>query len=220
VRISLRTDERLIIAGANGTGKTTFVRKAALPMLPQHHTVIILDPKRDRIWKDIPDVSHNWLTRSFDIPEGETRAFRWPKEADKLANHPHFRALLRAIWKQRNVLIISDETNTLFPGHYTITPEASRLNREGRQRNIGFWWLMQRPSDIPIQILSEAESWVVFTLRNRNDRRKAADYIGDPVEALPPQKGRRSHVFWFSRPGMNKPMLYTLTLRQKREEAA
>jgi DNA helicase HerA-like ATPase len=214
--IYLRTDERVIIAGANGTGKTTFVRKALLPQIPSGHTVIVWDPKRDKIWKDVPDVEYNWLTKRAELVKGEMRAFRWPKDSDhRLAEHHRFRGLLRAVWEMGNVLTICDETNTVFPGHYTITPEVSRHNREGRQRNLGFWWLMQRPSDIPVQILSEAESWTVFTLRNRNDRRKAADYIGDEVEALPPQHGRRSHVFWFSRPGMHRPQLYTLGLRRK-----
>lgn len=207
--IYVQGDERVIITGANGTGKTTLVKKLLLPRVPKSHCVVILDPKRDKEWVKIPDVPRRF--RAFTLKPG-VWAYRWP-ETDELAKETGFVDLMRTIWKKGNVLIISDETQSLFPGTYTMTRQVDRLNREGRQRGIGWWWLMQRPSAVPMQILTEAESWAVFTLRNGDDRDKVAKFMGDEVrEPLPPDGHRRSHNFWWLRRGMVQPKVMRLNL--------
>lgn len=220
--IRVATDERGVITGATGTGKTTFVRRLLLPAVPASHTVIIVDPKRDHAWREIPDVSNTF--GHVSIKPKTRQAFRFPEASDGdrdegLGGVRAFVNLLREVWKTTNVLLIIDETAALYPTPYSMTPMMGRLIREGRQRGIGIWWLTQRPSQIPMNIITESEWAAVFTLRYRADRIKMAQTFGDEVEALPPQEVGRSHFFYWARLP-NKPKLVRLTLREEQKKSA
>lgn len=220
--IRVATDERGVITGATGTGKTTFVQRLLLPAVPRGHTVVVIDPKRDKAWRNIP--SMNGIFGRVSIQRGKVQAFRFDdaSDADKddgLGTTGAFQRLLKAVWDQRDVLMVSDETAALYPNTYSLTPMAGRLIREGRQRNIGIWWLTQRPSQIPMPIVTESEWSACFTLRYRADRIKMAQTFGDELETLPPQEDGRSHYFYWARLP-HAPKLMRLTLGGHRQNAA
>lgn len=215
-RVHVRSDERLVVTGATGTGKTTFCRALLLPRIPRTHCFVAVDPKRDSNWRHLKDVRVGW--GGVDLKPGP-QAFRWPSirseddgSGEFLAKDRNFNRLLRAIWARGNVIMLVDETSALFPAPHTMTGMMGRLIREGRQRNIGIWWLVQRPAQLPQIILTEAEAWAVFTLRRALDRKTAADFMGDEVAAPLPQEEGRSHFFWWCRPGMARPKILRLNL--------
>jgi DNA helicase HerA-like ATPase len=212
--IRVATDERGVITGATGTGKTTFVRALLLPAVPRSHTVVIIDPKSDKAWRNIPSVTG--MFGRVSIKPKTVQAFRFDNASDGdkddgLGTTGVFQRLLHTIWDMRNVLIISDETAALYPNTYSLTPMMGRIIREGRQRGIGVWWLTQRPSQIPMPIVTESEWAAAFTLRYRADRIKMAQTFGDELETLPPQEAGRSHYFYWARLPY-APRLMRLTL--------
>lgn len=220
--IRVATDERGVITGATGTGKTTFVKRLLLPAVPAHHTVIIVDPKCDAAWRDIPSMQHTMF--GMNIKRGARQAFRFGDVSDDsrddgLGKQTAFIRLLRAVWEHRDILLINDETGALYPDEHSMTPLMGRLIREGRQRDIGIWWLTQRPSKIPMSIVTESEWAAVFTLRYRADRKKMAETFGDECEQLPPQEEGRSHFFYWARLP-NKPRLQRLRLGGDTTQAA
>lgn len=206
------------MTGSTGTGKTTLVQKLLVPSIPRSHVVVIVDPKRDRAWKGVPDIKQSGIgpLRTFDFKPG-LQAFRFNNKDDGdrdegLGRASDFIALLNAVWKRGSILLIMDETSALYPDVHSLTPIQGRIIREGRQRNIGTWWLVQRPSGIPMSILTESEWAIVFTLRYRADRLKMAQMYGDELEALPEQEtGGRSHFFYWARLPQ-KPVMKRLTL--------
>jgi len=217
----VRTDERIVVTGGTGTGKTTFVRKFLYPRIPREHPVVVVDPKRDAIWCDLPDTgwSGRYLT---ELKPDERSAFRFgestqAEESRGLAHNRRFDSFIDYCFKRGNILIIMDETATMFNGPYTMTPNMSRCIREGRQRGIGIWWLTQRPSNIPTIILTEAQCAAVFNLQYRGDRMKVAQAFGDELEAKPDLTAEEDipHKFWWVR-NQARPIIVELQLRQKK----
>jgi hypothetical protein len=66
-------------------------------------------------------------------------------------------------------------------------PGLRRALKMGREKKLSVWFASQRPSQIPIALISEAE--VIFSglLRNPNDRKRMADFTGFPelMQQLP-----------------------------------
>jgi hypothetical protein len=217
--IQVRTDERIVVTGGTGTGKTTFVRKFLYPRIPPEHTVIVVDPKRDAIWCDLEDTS--WSGKLFtDIKPGERSAFRFSsqitqqEETRGLAHNKRFDAFVGYCFQRGNVLLIMDESATMFNGPYSMTPGMSRVIREGRQRGIGIWWLTQRPSNIPTIILTESQCAAVFNLQYKGDRIKVSQAFGDQLEEKPDQMSDQDipHKFWWVR-NQAKPIVVELKLK-------
>lgn len=211
--IVISTDDRIVYTGATGTGKTLLARDLNLPYIPKSHPVVILDPKRDSKWANVPDIEMPRVPFSKIKLHAGAQAYRWPKTNQKLSLERGYTHLVSYLFDRGNVLVISDETSTLYRSPHEMDAPTDRLIREGRARNIGIWWLMQRPSNVPTIIMSEAETWFAFTLRKSTDRKTTADYIGDDaVNMLPQEEGDRSHFFWHSRRGYRRPLLMRLWL--------
>jgi hypothetical protein len=222
--IQVRTDERIVVTGGTGTGKTTFVRKFLYPRIPVDHTVVVVDPKRDAIWCDLEDTgwSGKYLT---DLKPGERSAFRFggsitqQEETRGLAHNKRFDSFVEFCFRRGNILLIMDESATMFTGPYSMTPNMSRVIREGRQRGIGIWWLTQRPSNIPTIILTEAQCAAVFNLQYKGDRVKVGQAFGDQLEEKPDQTSDQDipHKFWWVR-NQAKPIVVELLLKPPRSE--
>lgn len=219
--IFVATNERLVCAGSTGSGKTYFVTHALMPKLPPSCTTVILDPKRDEHWSDVPSIKYD-LFGNPQIERGKVQAFRWniklnDDSDEDLASDPKFIRLGRVIFEMKNVLSIFDETQAVYEDRYSMPRIWRRVTREGRQRNLGQWFLMQRPVDSPRIILTEAEAWAAFTLRNIDDRMRLAGYMGNAVQEQPPHPetdGTHSHVFWWVRTGMQNPVLKRVQSRR------
>lgn len=65
--------------------------------------------------------------------------------------------------------------------------------QQGRELGIGVWSATQRPSRVPIVLLSESEHVLAFRLRNPKDRQRIAEYTSSAIL----EKEARDHGFWY-----------------------
>jgi hypothetical protein len=110
-------------------------------------------------------------------------------------------------WSYRHggLTLLIDEVYDIIAGN----PEARGLRRAlklGRQRDLRVICCTQRPSRIPLDILSESDHAMVFSLRMRDDRKRMAEIMGEGVENPPPV----DYAYWYTGPKTREPGLYSL----------
>lgn len=71
-----------------------------------------------------------------------------------------------------------DELYSLVPNPAKIPESVSLLWTRGGGNNIGAWACVQRPSRIPLFVITELEHLFVFKLKNSDDRKRAWDFVG------------------------------------------
>lgn len=187
--IEIRRGDRVFVVGTTGSGKSFLLRKlsAAQPY------VIVLDPKHQWTWgQERPAYGPGIITNRLDL------VMRWDEPApvvyrppydEQRAGCPEF---FMWLFERRNTICVVDEVISITPP-VNIPREFAICIQQGRSRNVGLWMATQRPSRIPIPILSESEHHCVFRLRHPKDLRRMAEYT-DPIVEDEPATG---HDFWY-----------------------
>lgn len=176
--------------GRSGSGKTTLLRA----ILPTYRRVLFLDPKRRNDFG-------GWA-----LVEGERDARReWPRHTERIIARP---ALLERErdWSEllcRHAYYVAGCTVALdeLPQGTTANiglPWLETLLRRGREALITTYVATQRPKDIPLEILSEAEHVFAFALNLRADRDRVREVIGDY------QEPSIEHGFVYWQPGLTR----------------
>src|SRR6185437_441089 len=148
-----------------------------------------------------------------ELPRG------WEREIAR-RRRPHFRRLIirpgwsddprgdealnsayRRLFAHGHCLVLLDELQRLVK-HNLAAPELSQLVQMGRSRHIAVWATTLRPSRIPREFLSESDHLFGFYLRDRADRDRLAEVIGEDGKVVP---GPGDHDFWYQPPGVARP---------------
>lgn len=188
-----QANQRLLIVGATGTGKTTLARE----MLRGYASVLVIDPKCTYD----PEDDRYRMIRS-------PGALRWWARGKFLHYRPDpdhqtvsdFDAVYRWAYDRRELLIYTDETYLTM--HGSQSPDWQRaVVTCGRELNVGAIFATQRPSGIDVRIYTESEHKVCFYLAHIDDRARMAQEMGkivltDPVAAAAAQGQDLPHAFW------------------------
>lgn len=80
-----------------------------------------------------------------------------------------------------------DELYALVPRPNKIPDSVTMLWTRGGGNHIGAWACVQRPARIPLFVITELEHLFVFKLMNKEDRKRAWDFVGfdDPLPNVP-----------------------------------
>jgi hypothetical protein len=196
-RFNIRPDQRAVIVGRTGSGKTT----AALMLVAGYSTLVIIDVKRRVELAGVPVVyglegfRNSW-------PQRVRRVIVRPTDADletEKALWAWADGVFSRVLKYGRTAVLVDECLDLAPKQ-KIVRGYRRALRMGREPLIPIYSCSQRARDLHNDVFSESEHLFVFDLNLATDREKVAE-IGGPelltrVDARFPQ----GHGFAYSGP--------------------
>lgn len=168
-------EERLLVVGSNGSGKTIFLRALlgagyprwvvvdhkggfTPPHDPEHKFVVVRDP-RDRKLLTADRVLYR--------PSAEFKTRRW---YEYLFQRLYARAEATRRNGKRFILLVDE---TLAIARMRAVLWLGNIAVVGREWGVGLWLASQRLKWIPIEAKSEAWRWYLFYLSDEEDEREA-----------------------------------------------
>lgn len=192
-QIHLKNDERVVIVGATGSGKSILAKH----FLPKLNRVLVVDPKHTfrldgfRIRQKLPAFGSQW---------------KMIYRPGKLDDYP-MGDLFEKLFKLKNCTIYCDELATLAEKFPYATEVLGDIARTGRERHVSIWNALQRPRWVPRVFFTEAESIFVFNLRSEEDReymsKFTSEIVREPIEKF---------TFWYHHPNNIDVALMKLNL--------
>lgn len=167
--IALKTDERVAIVGRTGAGKTYLAERLVRGL----SRLVVIDPKGTLASWGLDDWS---TTVRRELRRGEPVRARvvYPLDGD-------FEPVLAEIYEAGNITVYIDEVYGIVPPGSRPGPYFTALYTRGRELGIGVWAATQRPTWVPLFVLSEADWLFVFKLQLDEDRRRLAEILGGDV---------------------------------------
>jgi len=209
--INVKPDQRVLFVGKTGSGKTYLAEYMSQPI----SRLIALDPKPSlRKWEGLETVTSINHPHVRALKRGENRRIRVP---DPQGGMPGWIPWLQLVWQLGDVTLYIDEINLVVYPRRNPPIEFSRLYQQGRERGIGVWGATQRPVNIPLICVTEAEWIFEFRVGNKADRNLIADYGDDSGRMAQPI--RDEHGFFTFNQSWREAV-YTPRLTKQQETKA
>jgi energy-coupling factor transporter ATP-binding protein EcfA2 len=177
--IRLLAGQKMTIAGQNGSGKSVFASAMARSM----DRVLVYDPKWDPEAK-LPNCTVVTTARdAIRALPGRVLYRPDPVEGGQIVDR--FDEICRKIIQMggHHGIVVHELTN--LGTAFNIGPWHRACITQGRSLQISMVEVTQRPRNIPIVVLSEAQHLVCFTLLNPDDRDVMAGYMGQAIRPAP-----------------------------------
>ena len=184
--ISIKSNERVVICGKTGSGKSVLMRKYCR----MYARVIFIDPKHEN--GDLPYTfqAHDHKKVIEEVAKNQDIFFILYQPIQ--FKDEDFNELCAQLFKYKDMTIFLDEI-LLKPVDWHRT-----LIRMGRRKGIGMWHIFQRPHFVDNFVLSEAEHYFVFKLLLKSDKDKIAGVIGE--EIIPELENLEQYQFVYYKP--------------------
>lgn len=190
-------DDRVAIAGATGSGKSTF----GLWLLAEgadfdKKPYVLVDYKGEVI---INELLASGVARKIELHESAPKTpgiyvlKPGPQDQEEMATW------LWKVWRSGKVGLFFDELSMVpnFDGAGRTGGPLKSILTQGRSKEIPVYGLTQRPVGVNISVFSEAQFIVAFKLKKTSDKERVAEYIPDDVKlfdkrapTLPPHWSR------------------------------
>lgn len=178
--MAIKPDDRVALVGRTGSGKTYLARL----LLANVRRLVVVDSKSSLAeWSlEIPS-SRDW--RSFE----RGNPARW-RVLHPITDDPQswYEQLFQRLYLIGNVTVYIDEAYAVTPVGKQPGAWLSALYTRGRERGISVWAATQRPTWIPLFMLSESDWFFIFRLQMAEDRRRMAQIVGNEVLRPIPDK--------------------------------
>ena len=165
--------QRVFIVGGSGTGKTTLA-KTILREIPQYYVVI--DSKHEIDGKELGSRKFEYIDTVGDLGKTSPRRsiiYRPDTDEESLDN---YEVILDWVYRRGNTCLYVDETMAL--GNNISYPKSLRaICTRGRTRGVTGIFLSQRPSRIPVEVMSEANHFMIFQTSYPVDKKKMQEMI-------------------------------------------
>lgn len=180
-----KPDERTMVVGSTGSGKTTLA--AWLLASANWHQMpwTIYDYKRDKLLSSIVEIAGTPIS-IYDKPPtkpGLYVAHLVPEmDDDAVTNY------MWKVWQNERHGSFIDEAFRM-----PKTPAVNAVFTQGRSKKLQVIAQSQRPVFLPLYYFSEANHFYVMRLQMLRDRQKVSEYLdGTPIDRLP-----KFHSLWY-----------------------
>lgn len=186
-------DQRMLVVGATGTGKTTFSREL-LKTVPKEQAILVIDPK----------CTYDPQEDGYTMVRTPSGLNWWNGRKKRLHYRPHplnqtvsdYDEVYRWAYNRGDIMVYTDETYLTM--HHTMSPDWQRaVITCGRELGVGAIFATQRPSGIDLRVYTESEHKVCFYLANHNDRKRMSEEMGQIVMNDPIAASGLEHAFWY-----------------------
>lgn len=180
--IEVASDERAIIVGQTGSGKTFMARQ----LLADAKRLVVLDPKgmlRSPVeYEDPEDSYEDWHLEEWSDAGAKRLAgdgpirLRVPSPLDG-----DWSDVLWTVYRAGNCMLYIDEIYGVVPPGRRPPDALNAIYTRGRELGIGAIGCSQRPTWIPLTLISESYWFFCFRLMQDADRRRMAEFMGPSV---------------------------------------
>lgn len=190
--IKIGRDERGVLIGKTNSGKTTLAR--FLIEDDQKPFSVTWNPKgSDSILKwDHKHVTS--LRKLYDAADKEERRLIYTPDPYLAEDEENQRELFYWVYENRNRRFYIDEATAIVYGGVRVPRGLLALINRGRERGISVLTATQRPSGVPMNVLSESEHYFVFEVLLPQDRQRIEAITGITVED---QMSLGDHEFFY-----------------------
>lgn len=171
--MKIKAGERVLLAGKTGSGKTYLAKS----LLSGVRRLVVIDSKSTLgSWSLTVPTWRDWKR----FARGEPGRFRIlsPVVSDQST---WYETLFERLYHIGDFTLYIDEIfGVVRPGQQP-GQWLTALYTRGRELGIGVWAATQRPSWIPLFLMSESEWFIIFRLGMVEDRKRMAGMVGEAV---------------------------------------
>lgn len=176
--IDIRPDERVLIIGTSGSGKTFLTWNILIPRYAVRP--VVFDPK-----ERLEPFDDSWKVLSHFSPRAEKQIIRIP-EYEERDGPDLWDAEVGEVLRDGNRTLIIDELTLCsrpreFPRYLG---RAIRTGRDYKRGSVGVWMVCQRCANIPVSAYSESRHIYCFSLTRADDRERLGRETHDDVVSL------------------------------------
>lgn len=186
---AIKTNERVTTLGKTGSGKT-FLNRLLCLGIPR---LVVFDPKGTM---GDPQVLKAWNMETWTdagarkLREGKPVRLRVPPADFGADPYAHWLPYMQAIYEAGDCTLYIDEVYGVNKPGSLPGPELSALYTRGRELGIGVFASSQRPTLIPLFLLTEVEWIFCFRLLWEGDQQRMIQLMKlprspDPQDPLP-----------------------------------
>lgn len=185
-------DDRAVLIGKTGCGKTTLAKYFVED--PDKQYSVTWNPKgSDSVlrWRQTHVTT---LGELYDAADEEERRIVYtptPFLAEDESNQAEF---FYWVYENKYRRLYLDEATAIVYGGVKVPRGLLALINRGRERGISTMTATQRPSGVPMNILSESEHYYVFQTLLPQDRQRVEAITGISIED---QAGLNEHEFYY-----------------------
>jgi energy-coupling factor transporter ATP-binding protein EcfA2 len=174
--MKIEQNSRVLLVGKTGSGKTYL----AVQMLKKINRLVIFDTKGNLSGKFAAKPWNVKNVRKF-ARGANMRLIIGPAIGTPNEQMAIYDGIFKELYDIGNLTIYIDEIYGIVPPNKTIPPWLSAVYTRGRELKIGVWASSQRPSWIPMFLMSESEWFFIFKLQLDDDRKRMAGIVGKGV---------------------------------------